>query len=112
MDKCLKDNCLKLHNRAKFHMGIIGKPISTWQKNFSLEDFEKHHLPRLDVGNFMDMERAQICVSKCKTPEIIFNRATILNEETAGTFIDKCVSKAGIDKFKNYDAHDQGMSQE
>ena len=104
MDKCLKDNCLKVHRRAKFHMGILGDGISTWQKSFTKEDCEKHYLGRLELGTFMDMENAQNCVAKCKTPEIIFNRATILNEEAAGTFIDKCVSKAGIEKFKNYDA--------
>ena len=112
MDKCLKDNCLPLHNRAKFHINNLSKGISQWQRSFSKEDFEKRYLGRLDVGNFIDMEKAQLCVAHCKTPEVLFNRATILNEEAAGTFIDKCVSKAGIDKFKNYSANDEGMNKD
>ena len=60
----------------------------------------------------LDMERAQICVARCKLPEIIFNRATILNQETAGTFIDKCISNVGLKDFKAYDANDPKMTKE
>ena len=59
------------------------------------------------------MEKAQICVSKCKMPETIFNRATILNQEAAGTFIDKCVAKAGLPGgFKGFSANDPNITKE
>ena len=59
------------------------------------------------------MEKAQICVSRCKMPETIFNRATILNQEAAGTFIDKCVANAGLkDGFKGFSANDPTITKE
>ena len=57
------------------------------------------------------MERAQVCVSKCKYPEIIFNRSTVLNENAAGAFIDKCISKVGLTDFRGYSANDPNITE-
>ena len=107
MDKCINDNCLSLHKAAQKHFRVVGSGVSPWQRSFTASDFEKHYLPRLDVERMIEMEKAQICVSKCKMPETIFNRATILNQEAAGTFIDKCISKVGLNEgFKGFSVND------
>ena len=59
----------------------------------------------------LEMEKAQVCVSKCKHPEIIFNRATLLNENAAGAFIDKCISKVGLKDFRGYDTNDPNITE-
>ena len=87
-------------------------PISNWQKKFDADDFEKNYLPRLEVPKLLEMEKAQLCVSKCKRAEIVFNRATILNQEAAGTFLNKCISKVGIKDFRAYSSNDENITAE
>ena len=84
--------------------------LSRWQRGFTQEDFEKNYLSTVDVKSILEMGKAQICVSKCKQGESIFNRATIMNQEAAGTFMDKCISKVGLKDFKG--AEDPNMTKE
>ena len=69
-------------------------------------------MPRLDVSKLLEMEKAQICVSKCKRGEILFTRASILNQDTAGTFIDKCIAKVGLKSFKDYSSEDPNITKD
>ena len=47
----------------------MSAPLRRWQKNFSVEDFEKNVLPRIDIDKLIETQKAQICVQKCKIPE-------------------------------------------
>ena len=79
MDNCIRDMCLNLHKAAQKHHITFQNGISSYQRSFKAEDFEKYYLPKIDVRIFMEMEAAQDCVAKCKRPETIFNRATVAN---------------------------------
>ena len=68
----------------------------------SKEDFERNHLNLIDIDKLIETQQAQICVMKCKKPENLFNRATILNNLAAGVFIDKCLSSVGIKDFRSF----------
>ena len=60
----------------------------------------------------MEMEKAQLCVTKCKRAEKAFNRAQVMNNEASGAFINRCVAKVGLKDFRGYSVADEGVTKQ
>ena len=60
----------------------------------------------------MEMEKAQLCVSKCKRAEKAFNRAQVMNNEASGAFINRCVAKVGLKDFRGYSVADDNVTKQ
>ena len=118
MDACVYKNCYKFHTAAKKHINSLTAGIHAnytvhkWQYDFSVADFEKYYMKKLEVDTFIEMEQAQRCVQKCRRAEVIFNRATVLNQECTGNFIEKCISEVGLKDFRNYSTNDPSTTKE
>ena len=49
-------------------------------------------------------------MTKCKKPEDIFNRATMINNTSAGMFIDKCIATVGLKSFRQASVDDPSLT--